>query len=118
MAALLMQQAPSAATVYLHSEGRAEPRSRCPRLARIRPQTGSNTRERLSLVQNVSSSGIGLFLTQSLERGTLVEVELRSRLIIKRVAQVVHATRQEGGWLVGCKLDHPLSASELEAVRS
>jgi hypothetical protein len=66
----------------------------------------------------ISTKGIGLFLTHPLVPGTLVDVELRTRCTVKRVAQVVHSTKQEGGWLVGCTLDNPLSASELEALRS
>ena len=108
MSVLLRQHAPSAKTSGCH----------CPRLARVRPQNWPKGLARLSIVRNVSTNGIGLFLTRTLEPGTFVDVELRSRFIVNRVAQVVHATKEEGGWLIGCTLDNPLSASELEALRS
>jgi hypothetical protein len=79
---------------------------------------GPRALSRLSIVRNVSTTAIGLFLTHTLEPGTLLDVELRSRFVVNRVAQVVHAIKQEGGWLIGCTLDNPLSASELEALQS
>jgi hypothetical protein len=72
----------------------------------------------LAIVKNISAHGIRLFLTQALEPGTLVDVELRCRYIVQRVATVVHFAKQEGGWLIGCMLDNPLSEHELQAVLS
>jgi hypothetical protein len=118
MSALLPRHAPSAETNELPSGWRIEPRHQCPRLARVRPLKEPKALARLSIVRNVSTTGIGLFLTHTLEPGALLDVELRSRLIVNRVAQVVHSVKQEGGWLIGCTLDSPLSASELEALRS
>jgi hypothetical protein len=69
-------------------------------------------------VRNISANGIGLLLTQPLEQGTQVHVELRTRSIVTRIAQVVHSTKQEGGWLVGCTLNNPFSEGELQALRS
>jgi hypothetical protein len=69
-------------------------------------------------VRNATTNGIGLFLIHTLEPGTLLDVELRSRFIVNRMAQVVHSIKQECGGLIGFTLDNPLSASELEAVRS
>jgi hypothetical protein len=48
----------------------------------------------------------------------VIDVELRSRSLINRVAQVIQSIKQENGWLSGCTLGYPLSASELEALRS
>src|SRR5262249_46087221 len=118
MSSLLTQQAASAKSIDLHSECRVEPRFHCPRLARIRPVNGPKGLPRLSIVRDISTSGIGLFLTRALEPGTLIDVEMPSRCIVKRIAQVVHSTKQEGGWLVGCTLNNPLSAPELDALRS
>ena len=105
-------------TLFRQDAPSSESRCHCPRLARVRPQHWPKGLARLSIVRNVSTNGIGLFLTRTLEPGTFVDVELRSRFIVNRVAQVVHATKEEGGWLIGCTLDNPLSASELEALRS
>ena len=118
MSTLLMQQVPSAAANDLGCDQRTETRYSCPRLARVRPRTTRAVTDRLSIVRNISANGIGLFLTHALDPGTLIDVELRSRCIVRRVAKVVHSTKQEGGWLIGCTLDNPLSNQELQSVRS
>jgi hypothetical protein len=118
MSTLLMQQAPSAAANDLGFDQRIETRYSCPRLARVRPRTNPAATDRLSIVRNISANGIGLLLTHTLDPGTLIDVELRSRYIVRRVAKVVHSTKQEGGWLIGCTLDNPLSNHELMAVRA
>ncbi len=33
-----------------------------------------------------------------------------------RTAHVVHATRQEGKWVIGCRISPPLSDLELESL--
>jgi hypothetical protein len=116
MSALLARHAPSAETIELLSGCRIEPRSHCPRLARVGPLKGPKALARLSIVRNVSTTGIGLLLTHALEPGTLVDVDLRSRFIVNRVAQVLCSSNKEGGWFIGRTLDNPLSASELEAL--
>src|SRR5262245_61474670 len=118
MSTLLTSQAPSPNAVDRSTEQRAEARSNCPRLARVSLHKGPKSLARLSIVQNISASGIGLFLTQSMHPETLLDIELRSRSVVRRVAKVVHSTRQEGGWLVGCTLDKPLSGSELQEMRA
>jgi len=118
MSTLLTQQAPSFKTADLQTEQRTEARYHCPRLARVSLQKGPNSVSRLSIVRNISANGIGLLLTHALEPGTSIKVEVRSRSIVTRVAQVVHSTKQEGGWLVGCTLDNPLSDPELQQLRA
>jgi hypothetical protein len=98
------------------AEKRAEPRYKCPKLLRMRPVTVPESSFRLSLVQNVSASGIGLLLTYGLSPGTLIEIEMPGRTATKRFARVMHATKQEGGWLIGCALNHSLSNGELERM--
>jgi hypothetical protein len=117
MSSLLSQHPASAGMIDLSAEQRAEPRYHCPRLARVSPHKGPKNLSRLSIVRNISANGIGLLLTSPLEPGTQIVVELRSRSIVTRVAQVVHASKQEGGWLVGCTLDNPLSDPELSQLR-
>jgi len=50
--------------------------------------------------------------------GTLMNVELCGRAIINRVARVVHSTRAEEGWIIGCTLDNPLCDQELQELGS
>jgi hypothetical protein len=83
---------------------------------RIRPATSPESAFRLSLVQNVSASGIGLLLTNQVAPGALLEVEVEGRSSTRRFARVVHCTKQADGWLVGCTLNHSLSDSELEKL--
>jgi hypothetical protein len=118
MSTLLSQHPPSAARPDRSNEQRTEARYHCPRLARVSLQKAPKSRARLSIVHNISASGIGLLLTYPLDRGTLIDVELRGRLVVTRVAQVVHSTKHEGGWLIGCTLDNPLSEPELQQLRS
>ncbi len=65
---------------------------------------------------DISSTGIGLSLTQPIEPGTLLAIDLEgiSRLLL---AHVMHATLQaDGRFLVGCEFINPLSEEELLAV--
>jgi hypothetical protein len=118
MSTLLTLHAAPAEAIDLLAHQRTELRHHCPRLARVSPPKGPKSLSRLSIVRNISANGIGLFLTYALQPGTLVDVELRSRSIVTRVAQVVHSTKQDGGWLVGCTLDNPLSGPELQELCS
>jgi hypothetical protein len=73
---------------------------------------------RLSVVHNVSASGIGLVFTAPLTPGTLLEIEMPGRSGNRRFARIVHCTKQDGGWLIGCTLDQTLSGAELERLLS
>jgi hypothetical protein len=112
------QEAAQTGTGNRGPESRSEPRYRCPKLVRIRPVTVPESAFRLSVVHNVSASGIGLVLTFPLAPGALLEVEMHSRSIISRFARVVHCSKQEGGWLIGCALNLSLSDVELERMLS
>jgi len=98
------------------SDRRAEPRFKCPRLVRIRPVTVPETSLRLSQVHDVSANGISLLHPSPFPLGTLLEIQLQGCMIQGRIARVVHCTRQEGGWVVGCTLNHSLSTTELERL--
>ena len=69
---------------------------------------------RISQVKNVSAGGIAFLLTHQVTPGALLEVELYCGAAGRRFARVVHCSKQEGGWLVGCTLNHSLNDSELE----
>ncbi len=112
------QHAPRTETNTIGAERRTEPRYNCPRLVRIRQVTVPENAFRLSLVQNVSAHGIGLVFANPFPPGTLLEIEVHGRSIVQRFARVIHSTKQEGGWLVGCTLNHSLSDAELERLLS
>ncbi len=70
-------------------------------------------------IQNVSTDGIGLLLTQRAEVGTQLAISVttgnkgfaRTLLI-----QVVHVTQQSGGYLVGGTFVTPLTYEELRSL--
>ena len=102
--------------IHVDDDRRSEPRYKCRRLVRIRPVTVPASNLRLSQVHNVSANGIGLLHASPFALGTLLEIQLQGCTIQSRITRVVHCTRQEGGWLVGCTLNHSLSTTELERL--
>jgi hypothetical protein len=100
------------------TEQRAAPRYRYGKLVRVRRLSVPPAAFRLSLVQDASAQGIGLLLTQALPPGTLLEVEVSCGSAAPWVARVVHATKHEGGWLIGCAFNHSLTDAELARLRS
>jgi hypothetical protein len=70
-------------------------------------------------VRDLSGTGIGLLLAHALERGTILILEMPRVLDgFPRLlgACVIHATPQrEGGFVIGCALDHQLNAAEIRA---
>ena len=85
-------------------------------MARVFPVNSPGSLARLSIVRDISENAIALLLTRSISPGTLMNVELRGRTVMNRVAQVIHSARTEEGWIVGCKLDNPLSHQELQEL--
>jgi len=81
-----------------------------------RPVTVPESKLRLSQVQNVSAHGMGLLHGSPFALGTLLEIQLPGCIIQSRIARVANWIRQEGGWPVGCTLDHSLSTTELERL--
>ena len=96
-------------------EKRTEPRHRCRKLVRVRRAMAPGV-ARLAVVQDVSTRGIGLLLTEPVPPETLLEIEMQGQSITKRYARVVHSTKQADGWLVGCALKNSLNDGELEGL--
>jgi hypothetical protein len=70
-------------------------------------------------LKNISTDGIGLLLTRPVQPGTLLTVRLsnpRRSFTKTTVVRVVHGTPHEGGFLVGCTFDTPLSYTELTTL--
>ena len=116
MSSPLAPQAPRAGTDWAGVEKRAEPRHRRPPLVRVRRVTVPQSAFRLSILRDVSTRGISLVLTNSVPAETMLEIELHGRSIVKRFARVVHSTKHEAGWLVGCSINESLSDAELERL--
>jgi len=116
MSSPLAPQAPRAGIDCAGVEKRAEPRYRRPPLVRVRRVTVPQSAFRLSSLRDVSTRGISLVLTNSVPAETMLEIELHGRSIVKRFARVVHSTKHEAGWLVGCSINESLSEAELERL--
>ena len=98
------------------AEKRTEPRYRSRKLVRVRRAMAPSAPFRLAIVQNVSTHGIGLLLTEPVQPETVLEIEMPGQSIVKRFVRVVHCTKQADGWLVGCSLNSSLSDGELERL--
>ena len=71
-------------------------------------------------VLNISASGVGLVVSQPIETGTLLSVELLpgDRVSVRSMlACVVHAAAQgPGEWALGCNFIHELDEDDLRAL--
>ena|SRR5216683_5293598 len=107
----------SKAHVALNREElRAQARIPAYHFARIRSLAVPGSAYELAPVWEISATGISLLLNRPCDRGELLDVQFRHLSVRDRVAMVVHATAKEASWLIGCALDLPLSANELQAL--
>jgi hypothetical protein len=67
-------------------------------------------------IRNLSTTGIGLLLSQPRQPAARLDVVLRHGSIRDRVATVVHSTPKVDNWLIGYTLEPQLSAEELQAL--
>jgi len=71
-------------------------------------------------IRDVSATGIGLRVQQSVKPGTVLVITLQTqdqRFSRPLPVRVMHATRQaEGDWLVGCRFVRVLSVHDLRAL--
>jgi hypothetical protein len=77
-------------------------------------------RSAMAKVLNVSASGIGLLVSEAIEAGSLLQLDLhdpQGRFVRTILACVVHSTRRSSGELVaGCNFIRELGEAELEAL--
>src|SRR6266849_6517258 len=68
-------------------------------------------------ILDISTTGIGVILRQKFPSGTMLTVELQNSAgDVSRTLQthVVHTTpHPEGGWVLGCAFDNPLTEEDL-----
>jgi hypothetical protein len=71
-------------------------------------------------ITNISASGVGLIVAESIDPGTVLRLELRrdkNSPAISMMACVVYLSEQsQAGWLIGCNFIHELSSHDLEAL--
>src|SRR5436305_1858951 len=85
-------------------------------LAYIRVDQVAASRETVWLA-NLSTRGVGFLSKSPLPVRTALHIEIPALVLARREvgAIVMHATQQiNGDWLVGCRLEAPLSDDELE----
>ena len=75
--------------------------------------------KRPASVLNVSASGVGLLVDNEIEAGTLLNVEMQGtsgQAPLTMLACVVHVSRRDGDWAVGCNFIRELSDRDLQAL--
>lgn len=70
-----------------------------------------------ALILDVSRRGLGLEVRRPVEIGTTLVVEVQGcDLNRKLIARVLHSTKQESGWRLGCELASGLTDAELNQL--
>ena len=71
-------------------------------------------------VLDVSLGGIGLLVSRALDPGLSVVIRMSDTAgakVYDLPARIVHTTKEPGGdWIVGCRLDKPLTQQDLDAL--
>jgi hypothetical protein len=98
-------------------ERRVEPRQPSGQFAYLSHRPDLDATYQVVRVWNFANKGIGIFLSRPLKAGTAVHLRFRHMVVEDRVATVVHVTKEEGNWLVGCTLDRDFSARERQALQ-
>jgi hypothetical protein len=83
------------------------------------PTAGQREEQWQGKVRNLSVGGICLALSRRFEPGTLLFIDLpvtKDGSTRSLTAVVVHATRVDGGWIIGCRFATPLTNDELAAL--
>jgi hypothetical protein len=77
-------------------------------------------RSRAAAVRDLSTTGAGLLVDDTVDVGALVFVQLPGRrqgVTCTRAARVAHRTLlNTGEWLLGCRWQHPLAEDDLRRV--
>jgi PilZ domain len=103
----------------LPTERRASVRFRCARPAVGRAFIAASYKTLSARVLDLSRHGVGLSLTQPLEQGTQLTVELESHGAVgfELLAEIVNVAPQaDGSWRCGCRLVWPISEDELQLL--
>ena len=116
MLGLTVPQDPRARIDRVDEGNRSQRGPSCRKIVRVRRATAPGTPSRLSIVLNVNKDGLVLLLTYPVPPGTVLEIEMHGRSVVKRFARALHSTKQSDGWAVDCSLNQSLSDSDLEHV--
>lgn len=102
------------------AEKRQEPRLRCDLRASYTKIADNRATPATAQVLNISPTGVGLLVSQPLDNGTLINLELQpsqGTATKSLLACIVHVTQHPGGpWAVGCNFMRNLSDEDLEAL--
>jgi hypothetical protein len=106
----------ASAPAVAHQERRAESRSLSRRLVVVRYERDGGTIYRPARVWNVCTEGIGLLLDHPLPAGLAVRLQFRHAAVTDRSVTVLGATAEGAAWVINCRLERPLSPTELQAL--
>jgi len=102
------------------AERRAWVRYPCELSSSCQPIVASRSGRWSAKIRNISAGGVGISLDRRFELQTLLSIEAQqegSESSVSFLARVMHVTRQEDGtWLLGCSLRHPLSDEDLKGL--
>jgi hypothetical protein len=97
-------------------ESRSVPRYRVLQRSHVRPPGVTAEDAWRGIVFSISAGGIGVTLPLPVERNVELDIEPWNLPGARPVrARIVHTTRLENIWLVGCELSCRLSKDELDA---
>jgi hypothetical protein len=97
-------------------ERRAESRSLSRRLVVVRFERDGGTIYRAARIWNVCTEGIGLLLDPAPPPGLAVRLQFRHAAVRDRGATVLNTAAEGAAWVVNCRLEQPLSPTELQAL--
>ncbi|OAI46364.1 hypothetical protein AYO44_02030 [Planctomycetaceae bacterium SCGC AG-212-F19] len=104
----------------MHDDRRSEPRWPCTLEVSCQPITGKGCDLWwLGEIRDVSRGGIGLVSTRRFENGIFIAVQLANLATAAsqtRVARVVHVAASSHRWFIGCALQTPFDAEDLQAL--
>jgi hypothetical protein len=113
---LLVLVSHDAKTTRLRAEQRAKPRSVSYRFAHLCYRPEPDAIYQLVRVWNFTPTSLGLFLDRPINLAARFYLKFQHLLVGDRTATAIHVTRQEEHWLVGCTVDRPFNAEELQAL--
>jgi hypothetical protein len=104
-----------------NEERRASARRSVALMSLCRAVGGAIGVRRPARVRDLSTLGVGLVVSQQLEPGTLLEIDLETpsgRQVRTPLARVVHVEEEgDGSWAVGCAFTAELSSADLRIFR-
>jgi hypothetical protein len=101
------------------AERRAAPRYECDLPATSEALGSDGSRAEISRILNISATGIGLLSKTQVKPGSILVIKLQSanlKLSRPLPVRVMHATVQDGEWLLGCAFVRKVNEDDLQGL--